>query len=118
MHETGLRADDLREVGEEGDDVVLDLALDGVDALDVEGGRAALAPDDLGRLRRYDAEGGERRRRMRLDLEPDAKARLRRPDRHHFRAAVAGNHGAVFPSAGGGHRSAGNTRSSSPATAR
>ncbi len=32
MHEARLRPDDLGEVGEEGDDVVLDLALDRVDA--------------------------------------------------------------------------------------
>ena len=36
VHEARLRADDLGEVGEEGDDVVLDLALDRVDARDVE----------------------------------------------------------------------------------
>jgi hypothetical protein len=29
---------------------------------------------------------------MRLDLEPDAKARFRRPDRRHFRAGVARDH--------------------------
>jgi hypothetical protein len=39
------RPDDLGEMGEEGDDVVLDLALDRVDARDVEGGVLALVPD-------------------------------------------------------------------------
>ncbi len=36
MHEARLGADDLGQVGQEGDDVVLDLALDRVDAGDVE----------------------------------------------------------------------------------
>ena len=34
MHEAGLRPDDLGQMGEEGDDVMLDLALDRVDAGD------------------------------------------------------------------------------------
>ncbi len=42
MDEARLRADDLGKVGQEGDDVVLDLALDGIDALDVELGVFAL----------------------------------------------------------------------------
>ena len=49
MHEARLGPDDLGEVGEEGDDVVLDLALDRVDARDVERGVLALVPDRLGR---------------------------------------------------------------------
>ena len=49
MHEARLRPDDLGQMGQEGDDVVLDLALDLVDALDVERGVAALVPDRLGR---------------------------------------------------------------------
>jgi hypothetical protein len=48
VHEAGIRADDLRKVGQEGDDVVLGLALDLVDAVDVEGRGAALFPDRLG----------------------------------------------------------------------
>lgn len=42
MDEAGLGADMLGEVGEKRDDVVLDLALDGVDPFDLEG---ALLPD-------------------------------------------------------------------------
>ena len=38
MHEARLRPDDLGEMRQEGDDVVLDLALDLVDPLDVERG--------------------------------------------------------------------------------
>ena len=95
MDEARLGADDLGEVGQEGDDVVLHLALDGVDALDVEAGLGAFFPDRLGRLFRDDAELGQRRRGMGLDLEPDAELGLGRPDRHHLGAAVAGDHGAV-----------------------
>ena len=36
VHEARLRPDDLGKMGEEGDDVVLDLALDRIDARDVE----------------------------------------------------------------------------------
>jgi hypothetical protein len=32
---------------------------------------------------------------MRLDLEPDLEARLRLPDRGHFRAGIAGDHQAA-----------------------
>ena len=79
VHEARLRADDLGEMGEEGDDVVLDLALDLVDARDVEGGVLALLPDRLRRRLRDDAELGHGVGGVRLDLEPDAEARLRRP---------------------------------------
>ena len=50
VHEARLGADDLGEMGEEGDDVVLGLALDLVDARDVELGVLALGPDRLRRL--------------------------------------------------------------------
>ena len=92
MHEARLGADDLGEVGEEGDDVVLGLALDLVDAADVEGGVLGLRPDRLGGLFGDDAELGQRVRRMRLDFEPDLEPGLRLPDRGHFRTGVAGDH--------------------------
>ena len=92
MHEARFRADDFGQMGEEGDDVVLDLALDLVDPLDVEGGVLGLGPDASGGFLRDDAEFRQRVGRMGLDLEPDAKARLRLPDRGHFRAGVAGDH--------------------------
>jgi hypothetical protein len=50
MDEAGIRADNLGQVGKEGDDVVLGFALDFVDAVDVESGLAALFPDGLRRL--------------------------------------------------------------------
>ena len=95
MDEARLGADDLGEMGQEGDDVVLHLPFDGVDALDVEAGLGALLPDRLGRLLRDDAELGQGRRGMGLDLEPDPELGLGRPDRHHLGAAVAGDHAAV-----------------------
>ena len=52
MDETGIGTDDLGEVGQEGDDIMLHLALDGVDALDIKGGVLALGPDGLGRFLR------------------------------------------------------------------
>ena len=82
----------LGEVREEGDDVVLGLALDLVDARDVELGVAALVPDLLGGVLRDDAQLGHGVGGVRLDLEPDAEARLGLPDRRHLGAAVAGDH--------------------------
>ena len=79
-------------MSEEGDDVVLDLALDRVDALDVEFGVLALFPDRLGGRLRDDAELGHGVGRVRLDLEPDAKARLRAPDRGHVGPGIAWDH--------------------------
>ena len=92
MHEARVGADDFGEMGEEGDDVVLDLALDLVDARGVEGRRLPFLPDGLRRRLRDHAEFGHGAGGMRLDLEPDAKPRLRRPDRRHLRAGVAGDH--------------------------
>jgi hypothetical protein len=47
VHEARLGPDDLGQMGQEGDDVVLGLALDLVDPVDVEGGVLALFPDFL-----------------------------------------------------------------------
>ena len=63
VHEARVRPDDLGEMGQEGDDVVLGLALDLVDARDVEVRGAALFPDRLGGFLRDDAELGHARRR-------------------------------------------------------
>ncbi len=95
MHEARLGADDLRQMRQEGDDVVLGFALDFVDAGDIEARVPGLGPDRLGGLFRDHAKFGQRVRRMRLDLEPDLEARLRLPDGGHFRAGVAGDHGAL-----------------------
>lgn len=50
MQEAGLVADDLGDVGQEGDDVVLGGAFDLVDAVGVEGRVLALGPDGVGRV--------------------------------------------------------------------
>ena len=92
MHEARLGADDFGEMGEEGDDVVMGLALDLVDARDVEGRILALGPDRLRGFFRDHAEFRQRIRRMRLDLEPDLEAGLRLPNGSHFRAGIAGDH--------------------------
>ena len=92
MHETRFGADDFGKVREEGNDVVFGFALDLIDPRDVEFGVLALGPDLLRRRFRNHAEFGHGIGGIRLDLEPDAKARLRRPDRRHFGPAVAWDH--------------------------
>src|SRR5688500_7958490 len=89
MHEARLGADDLGEVGQEGDNVVLDLALDGIDPRDVERRAAALLPELGRRLPWDDAQLRHRVESVRLDFEPDSELRLRRPDAGHLRTAVA-----------------------------
>jgi hypothetical protein len=92
MHEPRIGPDNFGEMGEEGDDVVLDLALDLVDARGIEGRRLPFLPDGLGRRFRDHAEFGHGAGGMRLDLEPDAKPRLRRPDRRHFGSRIPRYH--------------------------
>ena len=92
MDEARLGADDLGQMRQEGDDVVLHLAFDRVDALDIEGCVAALLPDLGGGFLRNHAELGQRVGGMGLDLEPDAELGFRRPDRRHFGAGVTGDH--------------------------
>ena len=93
MDEARIGADEFGQMGQERDDVMLGDALDFVDALDVEGHVARLRPDRLGALLGDDAELGKRVAGMRLDLEPDAEARLRLPDPNHFGAGISGDHG-------------------------
>jgi hypothetical protein len=60
VEEARLGADDFRDMGQEGDDVVLGGALDLVDALDIDrGGIAALGPDGFGGFFRHHAEFGQ-----------------------------------------------------------
>src|SRR5215475_10931812 len=89
MHVARFGADDLGEVSKEGDDVVLDLGLDRIDAGDVEFCSLALFPDFLGGIFRNDAKLRHGIGRMRFYLEPDAEFCVRGPDRGHFRAGVA-----------------------------
>ena len=92
MHEARLGTDDFGKIGEESHDVVFGLALDVFDARDVELGVLALGPDFGGGRLRDDPKLGHGIGGVRLDLEPDAKARLRRPDRRHFGPGVTGYH--------------------------
>src|SRR5208282_6247568 len=91
MQEAGIRADMLRQIGEEGDYVVSGLALDLVDACDLE---RTFLPDRARGTFRNDAGSGERIAGMRLDLEPDTEAVLRFPNGGHRGPAVARDHGA------------------------
>ena len=89
VHKTRLGADMLGEVGQKGDHVVVRLALDLVDPLDLE--RAALPH----RTRRTLRDHAERRlgfARACFDLEPDPKPVFRGPDPGHFGSAVAWDH--------------------------
>ena len=92
MHEARFGTNDLGKMGEERNDVVFDLALDGVDPRDIERRVFALGPDRLRRTFRDQAELGHGVGRMGFDLEPDAKPRLRRPDFGHRGPAIARNH--------------------------
>ncbi len=85
----------LGEVGQKGDHVVVGLALDLVDALDLEG---AALPHRARRTLRDDAERRLRVAGMGLDLEPDAEPVFRRPDPGHLGAAVARDHQRVTSS--------------------
>ena len=99
MHEARFGADDFGEVREEGNDVVLDLRLDRIDAGNVEFCGLALFPDLLGGILRNDPELGHGIGRVRLDLEPDAEFRFRGPDRGHFRTGIASDCHAASPRA-------------------
>jgi hypothetical protein len=81
----------LRHVGDEGDDVVLDFLLDGVDPGHVE---ARLLLDGGQGLRRDDPPLGEHLGGGDLDLEPGREPVLVGPDPGHLRAGVARDHAA------------------------
>ena len=48
MHEAGIGTNELGQMCEERDDVMLGFALDFINAVNVEGGRAAFFPNGLG----------------------------------------------------------------------
>ena len=89
VQEARLRADMLGDVGEEGDDVVFDLALDGVDARDLEPPALGDGGGDSGRDL---AQQLLRLAGVALDVEPYAEFGLRRPERRHVRPRVARDH--------------------------
>ena len=92
MHEARFRPDDFGKMSEESNDVVLDLCLDGVNARYVKLGVLPLFPNFPRGLLRNDAELGHGVGGMRLDFEPDTKARLRRPDRRHLGPGITQDH--------------------------
>src|SRR5271154_6472074 len=98
MNEPRVRSDEFGEMGEEGDDVMLGRLFDLVDPRYVELGLVALLSDRLRRLLRNEADLGHRLGRRGLDLKPDAKARLGRPDRGHLGAGIARDHREQPPS--------------------
>ena len=95
MDEARVGADEFGEMGEEGDHVVLGHLLDLVDPRDVEPGLRPFLPDRLRRRFRDHADLGHRLGGVSLDLEPDAEARLGRPDGGHLGAGIARDHGAT-----------------------
>jgi hypothetical protein len=97
VHEARLRSHDLGKVGEKSNDIVLDLAFDCVDARDIEFGRFAFFPDRFCGLFRDQSKLGHGVGGVGFDLEPDAKARLRRPDRRHLWTRIAWDGHAASP---------------------
>src|SRR3984957_3571412 len=86
---TRLRYDLLGYCSGEGDDVVLHLGFDLVDAVEVE---AALFAHGLGGRLRHQSGLGERFRGCELDLEPGLKLVLVTPDAADVGAGVTSNH--------------------------
>jgi len=91
VDEARLGADDFGQMGGEGDDVVLGLALDLVDALDIEGSHPWPWPRSSWRppsgSRRVSACASAACASISNQI---LKAGLRLPDRGHFRAGIAG----------------------------
>src|SRR4051794_13995109 len=104
MYETRVGADDLGEMGKKSDDVVPGFPFNLIDPDDVKACIARFGPDRFrGFLGDY-PEFGERVCGMCLDFEPDLEARLRLPDRSHFRAGIAGDHEGLRAGIAGGSR--------------
>ena len=93
MYETGVFANMFGKAGQEGDDIMLCLALDLVDSVDIE---TAAFPDGLCRLLRDHAKRRHRVTGMCLNFVPDLKFTLFGPDGGHFRSRISGNHRGVF----------------------
>ncbi len=90
MDEAGLGADVLGHGGEKGDDVVLHLGFDGVDAGDVE---LPLFADHRHRFLGNHPQLGLTLAGQGFYLQPDPKTVLRLPDPGHFLAGVTFDHG-------------------------
>src|SRR2546423_12849113 len=92
MHEARLWPDEFGEVSQKGYDVMVRDLFNFVDPRHVECYMAGLVPDRPGGFFRDDADFGQRVAGMSLDLEPDAKPRLRLPYRGHFGPGIAWDH--------------------------
>ena len=85
-------ADDLGKMCEKSDDVMLDFALDRIDALKIEFGVATAFQISFAADLRNHAKFGHRIGGVGLDLEPDAKPRLRSQIACNLRSRVAWYH--------------------------
>ena len=92
MQKPRLRPDDLRHMGQEGDNVVLYLALNLIDALDVKHCIASLCPDGRCRICRNDAQLRHLIGGVSLDLEHDTKTGLGVPDLGEGGTGIARDH--------------------------
>ncbi len=95
MQVTGIRADDVLDVGQKGDHVVPRGRLDllhprGID--DRVDPTLDFAPDGAGGRHGHLGQLGHRVKDAKFDLEPEPQPVLRRPDRGHFGATVASEH--------------------------
>ena len=99
VHEPSFGPDDFGQMGQESDDVMLDLCLDLINARDVELRSSAFFPDFLRCLFGNRAELSHGVRGVSFDLEPDSKFRFRRPDRGHLRTRIARDGHAASPRA-------------------
>src|SRR3546814_6743978 len=89
MHESGGFPHIVGHVGQESYDVVLDLRLYGVDALNL---KRAFLPDRRSSFLRHHAQFGKSISGMRLDFEPDTKFGFRLPDGNHIGTGIARDH--------------------------
>ena len=94
MDETRILADVFRDVGQECDDVVIEGALEFIDAFDGEGGPLA---DHGNCLARDKAEFGLRLAGIDFHVEPCAEFCVVSPERAHLGARVTCDHGIISP---------------------
>ncbi len=90
VEEPAFRPHVLGDRTHEGDDVMTDVLLDGVDAGHVE---TRLLEQDVARRLRHHASPGQGVGGREFDLQPGREAILVRPDAGHLRPGVTGDHG-------------------------
>ena len=92
MQEARLGPNHFGDMGQKGDDIVFDHALNLVNAVGIPDHIAPLFPDRLGRVLGDHAKLGHGIGGMGLDLEPDAVLGLGRPKVGAFRAGITRDH--------------------------